>query len=72
MTASVPRFVSGQPRTDHRCVLDYLVDAGLTREEAAHVAWEHTCFPLDCELAVAQASEWLAANRPAKAGEKGG
>jgi predicted kinase len=53
-------------------VLDYLVDAGLTREEAAHVAWEHTCFPLDCELAVAQASEWLAANRPAKAGEKGG
>lgn len=41
------------------CVLDVLTNAGYGAEEAMHVAWEFTCFPMDCDIASEQAREFV-------------
>jgi hypothetical protein len=45
---------------DGECVLDVLQGAGLSSAEAFDVALNHTCFPMDCEIASAQARAYLA------------
>jgi hypothetical protein len=42
------------------CVLDVFVAAGYSLHEAAQTALEVTCFPMNCDLASAQAREFLA------------
>jgi hypothetical protein len=42
------------------CVLDVFVAAGYSLHEAAQTALEYTCFPMNCDLASAQARAFLA------------
>jgi hypothetical protein len=42
------------------CVLDVFQAAGFSEGEAADLALNYTCFPMDCDFAVPQARAYLA------------